>query len=189
MTKIIIPFEAVYKRTKFRTAHSARWAVLYDALGIRWKYCTEPIKLPPYIFDKEHFLAMHRNEDKVFFNKKLVVLADHLELASKKRTEFLPDFWFPDFDAWGKVKKNYLFKEMFVNDYEKIMRFINHKQKPMLLCMDFNMGVKNICSKGMVGYITVKDITLAGNVEDWQRAVKTAMEYRIGGYDLPKYNA
>ena len=187
MIKTIRPFEAIYKRTKFRTEHSARWAVLYDLLGIRWKYWSDPIKLPPYVFDKQHFLAEHRNEDKIYFNKKLDQLAEHLEMEAKRRTEFMPDFWFPDFEAWGKVKKNYMFKEMFVDDYEKMMRFINHKHQQIFLCMDFNMPVKSICSKGLVGYITAKDIMLARTYEEWQSAVKQAMEFRIGGYDLPKY--
>ena len=64
---MIKAIDTLYKGNYFRSRTEARWAVYFDALGVRWEY------------EKEGY-----------------DLGDGLR--------YLPDFWFPDYEAYGEVK-------------------------------------------------------------------------------------
>ena len=44
--KDIKPIETIYKGYRFRSRLEARWAVFFDALGVKWEYEPEGFELP-----------------------------------------------------------------------------------------------------------------------------------------------
>lgn len=59
--------ETQYKNYRFRSRNEARWAIYFDALGVKWEYEPEGFTL-------------------------------------SDGSNYLPDFWFPDYKAYGEVK-------------------------------------------------------------------------------------
>lgn len=74
--ELIKAIETRYAGCRFRSRLEARWAVFFDALGIRWEY--EP----------EGVVCSHR------------ITAPHLD----KTFPYLPDFRLPDLGLWVEVK-------------------------------------------------------------------------------------
>ena len=64
---MIKAIDTLYRGNYFRSRLEARWAVFFDAIGVRWEY------------EKEGY-----------------------DLGNDLR--YLPDFWFPDYEAYGEVK-------------------------------------------------------------------------------------
>ncbi len=73
--------ETVYDGCRFRSRLEARWAVLFDALKIRWQY-------EPEGFEVGYRLSM---QDGTF--------------------KYLPDFWLPDLVLWVEVKGHWSAEE------------------------------------------------------------------------------
>lgn len=86
---MIKAIETNYKGYRFRSRLEARWAVAFDALGIKWEY------------EAQGFMCTYR-----------VSLRDWTETPGPgvggmaRHTEFpyLPDFWLPDEDLFVEVK-------------------------------------------------------------------------------------
>ena len=68
--------ETRYAGCHFRSRLEARWAVAFDALGIRWEY------------ERQGYMC----------GRRLSLGWDDDEIP------YLPDFWFPDFELHGEVK-------------------------------------------------------------------------------------
>lgn len=69
--------ETRYAGCRFRSRLEARWAVLFDTLGIRWEYEREGYSCSPRLSD------LGGDTDKI---------------------NYLPDFWLPDHELHGEVK-------------------------------------------------------------------------------------
>ena len=67
MEKQIKAIETEYKNYRFRSRSEARWAIYFDALGVKYRYELEGYEV---------------GED----------------------SGYLPDFYFPDYDAYGEIK-------------------------------------------------------------------------------------
>lgn len=73
---IISAIQTEYAGCLFRSRLEARWAVVFDRLGIKWDY--EPQGL---------------------------LVRDRLSSPGDETTRrYLPDFWFPELELWGEVK-------------------------------------------------------------------------------------
>jgi len=67
MEKQIKSIETEYKGYRFRSRSEARWAIYFDAIGIKYRYEFDGCVLP-------------------------------------SGSQYLPDFYFPEYDAFGEVK-------------------------------------------------------------------------------------
>lgn len=72
---MIKAIETSYKGHRFRSRLEARWAVVFDALGIRWQY------------EAQGYEVGHR-----------------VSLESERTWGYLPDFWLPDLSLFVEVK-------------------------------------------------------------------------------------
>jgi hypothetical protein len=77
-TMNISAIETRYAGCRFRSRLEARWAVFFDAMGIKWEY-----EQQGYVI-KAKF--------------------DHAKPWLAKPTPYLPDFWLPDLGFWVEVK-------------------------------------------------------------------------------------
>lgn len=85
MTATISPIETTYAGCRFRSRLEARWAVFFDALGIRWEYEAQGYEL-----------------------------GWRLDLARLEKGEvihYLPDFWLPDHRMFAEVKGSWTHDE------------------------------------------------------------------------------
>lgn len=71
--------ETRYKGYRFRSRLEARWAVFFDALGIRWQYEVEGFELP-------------------------ITWDPPPEYTPAQVRRYLPDFYLPQVDMWAEVK-------------------------------------------------------------------------------------
>jgi hypothetical protein len=76
---MIKAIETYYKGYRFRSRLEARWAVFFDAMGLRWEYEPQGFNLPD---------CSPEYNDNV------------------KWTKYLPDFLLPDLQCWCEVKGN-----------------------------------------------------------------------------------
>ena len=80
MEKQIKTIETEYKNFRFRSRTEARWAIYFDALGVKWRYEVEGFKLP-------------------------------------SGDLYLPDFYFPEHEAYGEVKPDNFKKDIRHNQF------------------------------------------------------------------------
>ena len=94
------PKETKYKGYRFRSRLEARWAVFFDALGLKWLYEPEPFDLH---FDYEDFI-----EDFDMDEEELLELhpgvPQTLKVLDGRRYSYLPDFYLPELNYWIEVK-------------------------------------------------------------------------------------
>src|SRR5690242_16488708 len=99
------PKETYYGGCEFRSRIEARWAVVFDTLGIDWVYEPQHYELGvKYHWD---------DEDEEEFRELLSDAWDEEERAEIKREAwwkkheqymYLPDFYLPDFECWVEIK-------------------------------------------------------------------------------------
>jgi hypothetical protein len=89
--------ETAYKGYRFRSRLEARWAVFFDAMGLKWEYEPEGFDLTEnYI----KFLA----ELKEFDPWRLEEFPPLSEITNEKQLWYLPDFYIHDLKTWVEIK-------------------------------------------------------------------------------------
>ncbi len=91
------PIETKYKGCRFRSRLEARWAVFFDALGIKWRYEPEGFIMR---FDYKAFAAEWKKEP---FKEVIPPLPTFKQLHGKEY-RYLPDFYLPELDYWIEIK-------------------------------------------------------------------------------------
>jgi hypothetical protein len=107
--------ETVYDGYRFRSRLEARWAVFFNAMGIKYKYEDEGYKYSSFErkkLDKDGKEIIDKNgypeyEDDMFY---------------------LPDFYLPDFDVYCEVKGS---DNALHRDFDKLTYAIDYFQTPM----------------------------------------------------------
>ncbi|MFD3352764.1 PDDEXK family nuclease [Streptomyces fradiae] len=100
------PADTEYAGHLFRSRLEARWAVLFDTLGVDWEYEPQSFELTPLPE------AIADREPEVQHRKPQSTDADHLGTH-------LPDFWLPAQDAWFEVRST----EPTEEDWSRLHRF------------------------------------------------------------------
>ena len=80
---VIQAIETHYNGYRFRSRLEARWAVFFDALGVRYEYEKEGFRLPA-----QRYRTYGREGSELFFPERW----------------YLPDFWLPDLRYWVEIK-------------------------------------------------------------------------------------
>jgi hypothetical protein len=96
------PIETHYRGCRFRSRIEARWAVFFDALGIKWSYEPEGFSLR---FDYEDLAsswmeALDITEDELL-DEGFPQTFKHLD---GKEYSYLPDFYLPELHSWVEIK-------------------------------------------------------------------------------------
>jgi hypothetical protein len=92
------PIETKYKGCRFRSRLEARWAVFFDALGIRWWYEPEGFMMR---FDYEAFAGGWDASEEELLKDGVPQTFKHLD---GKEYMYLPDFYLPELDYWIEIK-------------------------------------------------------------------------------------
>lgn len=123
MATTIQAIETHYNGYRFRSRLEARWAVFFDAFGVKYLYEYEGYSLPPY----EWSWGGERPAD--------VSDEEEAKLRADAATElfYLPDFWLPERQFFVEVKGR-----MSSQDLDKAMRLGNHKARFVIIAQDFD---------------------------------------------------
>jgi hypothetical protein len=100
-TNTISAIQTEYKGYRFRSRLEARWAVFFDACGIKWEY-------EPEGFEVEFCKT-------------------YIDFPEFDTCRYLPDFYFPDFDLYGEVKS----KPFTEDEKEKMSYCIDYLNTPV----------------------------------------------------------
>ncbi len=92
------PIETKYKGCRFRSRLEARWAVFFDALGIKWRYEPEGFIMR---FDYEAFAAEWDMWEDELLEEGIPQTFKHLD---GKEYLYLPDFYLPELNYWIEIK-------------------------------------------------------------------------------------
>ncbi len=92
------PIETNYRGCRFRSRIEARWAVFFDALGIKWWYEPEGFALR---FDYEKFAADWDMSEEELLEWRVPQTFKHLD---GKEYWYLPDFYLPELNYWIEIK-------------------------------------------------------------------------------------
>jgi len=92
------PLETKYRGCRFRSRLEARWAVFFDALGIKWWYEPEGFALR---FDYEDFAAGWDMAEDELLEMRVPQTFKHLD---GKEYWYLPDFYLPESNFWVEIK-------------------------------------------------------------------------------------
>ena len=92
------PIETKYKGCRFRSRLEARWAVFFDALGIKWWYEPEGFMMR---FDYEAFALDWDMSEEGLLEEGIPQTFKHLD---GKEYMYLPDFYLPELNYWIEVK-------------------------------------------------------------------------------------
>lgn len=139
---MIKAIETRYKGYRFRSRHEARWAVLFDALDIKWEYELEGYELSPYAFNLEEWIKKHRDEEVP--TDILRKLGEMVGECASKTIHYLPDFWLPGFNAFAEVKPEG--KMLSLVDVDKLSRLGYLTQHPCMFCTDLTDYPKGFVS-------------------------------------------
>ncbi|NJO82415.1 MAG: hypothetical protein HC828_06055 [Blastochloris sp.] len=126
-----------YQGYRFRSRIEARWAVFFDALGIRWVYEPEGWNLPPYAFDKVEWIRAQSKHTRDLNTLKLLhKTADDLSNMANSWLRYLPDFYLKDCNAWAEVKPKGT-----IDGYDKMVRLVCQSNKQMLVLRELDESV------------------------------------------------
>ncbi len=114
--------ETKYKGCRFRSRLEARWAVFFDALGIKWWYEPEGFHLR---FDYERFAEAWETDP--FIRRPDEDISSQIyKQFDGKEYWYLPDFYLPDLHYWLEIKgpnptreevgKAFMFNQMLAED-------------------------------------------------------------------------
>jgi hypothetical protein len=96
------PIETHYLGCRFRSRLEARWAVFFEALGIKWWYEPEGFSLR---YDYKEFVAnrailLEMTGDEPLYE----ILRQTFKHLDGKEYSYLPDFYLPELNYWIEVK-------------------------------------------------------------------------------------
>lgn len=134
MRRTIKAIKTEYKGYRFRSRLEARWAVFFDALGVRWEYEKEGYELPSFDFDRVAMVERHMSEVEEYgMLTTLEALADRLSVLASSKQFYLPDFWLPEYEIWAEVKAS---GGLALDAIDKAMRLVNCSGYPLIWCME-----------------------------------------------------
>lgn len=96
-----------YKGIKFRSGIEARWAIVYDSLGIAWKYEIKHYDFglkKPWLEDKYEFNDYLQEALNESYGEDRSDVISGVYREKYERDMYLPDFWLPDFNHWVEIK-------------------------------------------------------------------------------------
>lgn len=98
MTTIIRAIDTKYKGYRFRSRLEARWAVFFDALGVRWEYEPEGFDLRDAAKGMvEHYdKVVHLGDGSLREMESAGWTKEHVEWLRRFHGKYLPDFYLPD---------------------------------------------------------------------------------------------
>jgi hypothetical protein len=92
------PKETKYKGYWFRSRLEAKWAVFFDALGLKWLYEPEGFDLH---FDYEDFIVDFDMDEEELLELRIPQVFKALD---GRKYSYLPDFFLPELNYWIEVK-------------------------------------------------------------------------------------
>ena len=111
----IKPIETYYNGYRFRSRLEARWAVFFDAMGIKYKYEDEGYKYSSFKIKK-----LDKNGEEILDEFGYPTFEDDIF--------YLPDFYLPDFELYCEVKGS---DKALHGDLSKLTYAIDYHQTPM----------------------------------------------------------
>lgn len=177
---MIQAIETHYKGYRFRSRLEARWAIVFDGLGVDWEYEKEGYELTPVPFDEKEFYAEHGLHGAS--RKGLEIWAAAIAEQSAKPLYYLPDFWIRSMQSFAEVKG-----DLTLVDVDKIVRLVCATGYPCMLCQQIDKPVLLIKPAEGVQRVTYSEYKLYNPGTPAHKAILAAQTARFEHGETPQF--